>query len=575
MSWGGKVDNVTLNVLNSGMISICRDMGHTLMRTAYSSIFNEGLDFTCAIATLEGEMLASAEFCPAQIGAMPVTIEACAQEIDKESLKPGDVIVHNDPYRGGCHIPEHSFFAPVFFEDELVAITTSIGHVAEVGGKAPAAFAGDATEIFQEGIRLPPIKLISKGKDVLDIWKLILANVRTPRFNYGDFRALSGSVIYGANKFVDFMKKYGKNKMLDGAMEILNYSERRMRAEIREMPNGEYEWEDYVDDDGVADIPYKIKVSLTIKDEEILVDYTGTDKQAAGPINATYGVTVSATYNALLHATDPDIPKNSGCFRPIKIIAPKGTVVNVDYPGPEVGGNTETHPLICNIVWGALSKAIPGKVPASGGTTAMNLAFGGQHPDYKEAFSCYHIEGSGWGGRPWGDGNSMLCVPNGNCRNSPIEVFDTRYPWITHEYRLNTDSGGPGKYRGGMGSTRIIEVNAPEITISALSSRYKNKDWGLFGGHQGTNAGFYIKRKGSKEWKTVKEMFGTVSVGKFSNLKLHKGDMVKMVSPGGGGYGSPRERDRETVLGDLNEGFISSQAAEKEYGLKVEEKRGN
>ncbi len=562
-----KIDIASLGILNNHLVSICREMGHVLMKTSYSSIFNEGLDFTCAFANPKGEMIAVAEFCPAQIGAMPVTIEAIVAEIPHETLHPGDVIVHNDPYRGGCHIPEHTLMKPFYHKDELFGFFIVIGHIAEVGGSAPGAFIGDATEIFQEGIRIPPVKLVSRGEDVMDVWKIMLANVRTPRFNYGDLRALVGSLNHGEKGLVKMLDKYGESIVKKAMNEIMDYSERWMRKELESMPDGVYEFTDHMEDDGVVDKPYKLHVTLTIRNSEMIVDFTGTDKQAVGPINANFAVTVSGVYNAIFHDTDPNIPKNSGCFRPIRIIAPEGTIVNVNFPGPEVGGNTELHPRICAVVHGALSKAIPHRTPASDGCTAINLAFGGMHPDYNEPFSCYHIEGCGWGGRPWADGASMLCIPNGNCRNAPVEVFDTRYPWITKEYKLVPDSQGAGKWRGGLGGQRIIEANA-EITISALGSHYRLKPWGLFGGKEGSNTALYIRRKGSDEWKTVQEEFGTVSKGKFSDLKVRQGDQILMRTPGGGGYGNPKERDRELVKRDLENGFVTEKSARENYGYQ-------
>jgi N-methylhydantoinase B/oxoprolinase/acetone carboxylase alpha subunit len=562
-----KVDIAALNILDNHLISICREMGHVLMRTSYSSIFNEGLDFTCAFANTRGETIAVAEFCPAQIGAMPVTIEACVSEIPHETLYPGDIIIHNDPYRGGCHLPEHSLLKPFYSGDKLFGFFVVIGHIAEVGGSAPGAFVGDATEIFQEGIRIPPVKLVNRGEDVLDVWRIMLANVRTPRFNYGDLRAMVASLNHGEGALHKMIGKYEESTVASAMDEIMDYSERWMRKEIENMPDGAYEFTDYMEDDGVIKRPYKLHVTVIIEGSSMIVDFTGTDKQATGPINANYAVTVSGVYNAVFHDTDPGIPKNSGCFRPIKIIAPPGSLVNVNYPGPEVGGNTELHPRICAVVHGALSQCIPDRTPASDGNTAVNLAFGGLHPDYNEPYSCYHLEGCGWGGRPWADGATMLCIPNGNCRNSPVEVFDTRYPWITKTYELIPDSGGAGKYRGGLGSRRIIRANA-SITISALGSHYERRPWGLFGGKEGSNAAMFIKRKGCRGWKTVQEEFATVSKGKFSDLKIREGDEIMIRTPGGGGYGNPRERDSGLIQRDLEEGFISKKSAKVDYGYE-------
>jgi N-methylhydantoinase B len=419
------MDMVTMNLLDSTMVSICREMGITLMKTSYSTIFNEALDFTCALADTDGDMIAVAEYCPAQIGGMPLLIKTCAQEIPAATMDEGDVIIHNDPYRGGLHTPEHTVFKPVFYDGELMGFAVSIGHIAEVGGMVPGAFAGEATEIFHEGLRVPPLKIMKRGKDVEEVWKLMLANVRTPRYNYGDLRALISSVDVGEQRLRDMIGKYGKEVFRRTTRDLMDYSERRMRAEIAGIPDGVYRFQDVVENDGIEEREYTIRVAAHVQGEEIVVDYTGTSAQARGPINATLGVTWSATYNGLLHLTDPTIPKNSGCFRPVKIIAPPNTIVNVDYPGPEVGGNTETHPRIAGAVIGALAPVVPHRAMAAEGSTHINFVFGGHDEQNDEYFACYDIEMVGWGGRMSADGNDAQDSINGNCRVMPVEVFET------------------------------------------------------------------------------------------------------------------------------------------------------
>ena len=344
------VDMVTMNIVDSTMVAICREMGIVLMKTSYSTIFNEGLDFTCAIAAPDGEMFAVADFVPSQIGGMPLLIESSVKELAPEDMRPGDVIVHNDPYRGGLHTPEHTFFKPIFVDDELMGYAAAIGHVSETGGSVPGGFACEATEIFHEGLRVPPVKIKRGGEDVDDVWKLLLANVRTPRQNYGDYRALISAVDLGEARIGDLIRKYGKETFRRACAALMDYSEARMRAELAAFPDGKYRFADFMEDDGIDDRPFHIRVSCLVQGDEVIVDFAGSDKQAKGPINATLGVTWSASYNAVLHLTDPSIPKNSGCFRPIKVLAPAGTVVNVDYPAPNVGGNTETHPRIAYTV---------------------------------------------------------------------------------------------------------------------------------------------------------------------------------------------------------------------------------
>jgi len=277
--------------------------------------------------------------------------------------------------------------------------------------------------------------------------------------------------------------------------------------------------------------------------DEIVVDYDGTSPQAQGPINATYGVTVSATYNGILHLTDPEIPKNSGCFRPIRIVAPGGTVVNVDYPGAEVGGHTATHPRIALTVMGALSQGVlkvhPDRAMACEGGTHVNFVFGGFHPDYEEYYVCHDIEGVGWGGRPFADGNDVVDSINGNCRLIPVEVFETRFPWMVESFRLRTDSGGAGEHRGGLGAEKVFRCNADRIVAGQLTDRHRLPAWGLDGGQPGAVGATHVKRYGHDDWETIPEAYGRRSTSKYSNIPFGRGDRVKLLTPGGGGCGAP------------------------------------
>jgi N-methylhydantoinase B/oxoprolinase/acetone carboxylase alpha subunit len=290
-------------------------------------------------------------------------------------------------------------------------------------------------------------------------------------------------------------------------------------------------------------------------------------------MNATYAVTGSAVFNALLHLTDPTIPRNEGCYRPINIVAPPGTIVNCRYPAALVGGNTEVSPRITDSIFGALASAIPERVPAALGGTSCCFLFGGTHPDTGQLYSHFHFEGIGWGGRPRKDGNSQLIVINGNCRNTPVEIFENRYPLTIETYRLLEDSGGPGRNRGGLGIERIFTIQCPEVTVSALFNRMLVQPFGLHGGKPGQSSGIYVRRAGDPEWRTFQEVFGTASPSKFSGIVLRQGDQVKIIAPGGGGWGSPLEREPERVLQDVTEGFVTPKAALRDYGLQIVEPR--
>jgi N-methylhydantoinase B len=572
---GRGLDSVSLTVLNNFLVNTCREMGLAMMKTAYSSIFNEGLDFSCVILDRDGDMVSYAEFCPAQIGAILYTVKWTLDELGIETFRPGDVVMHNDPYRGGCHMPEHTVIKPVFFDNELYGFVANIAHVTEIGGKAVGGFAADAKEVYQEGLRLPPIKIIDQGRLVDDLWRVILTNHRTPVTSWGDFHAMIGSLSVAERRLHQALARHGLSTLIGAGKSLMDYAEQRMRAEIRELPKGEYEFEDWIENDGVdPSARYRIHCLVTVRDDDIFFDYSGSSPQAKGPCNCTYGVTASATYNAMLNLTDRTIPRNSGCYRPIRIIVPSGSVLNVAHPGPSVGGNSEIHERIVDVLFGALSTAVPERVAASAGGSSCNFLFGGKHPETGQYYANYHIEGSGWGATLGGDGNHTQCPINGNCRNTPVEVFETRYPWTVEEYSLTPEPGGHGRTRGGYGCVRILRVEAPEITVSSFMDRHVMRAWGLFGGQEGKSGLIRVMRAGETEWRTFSDVFGTISPNKFADIQLREGDRVMIMSPGGGGYGPPLERDPALVIEDVREGFYSDIVARDVYGVVLQTERG-
>jgi len=566
---GSTLDPIQLTIINNAFVNVCREMGITMTRTAFSPIFNEGLDFSCAMFDREGNMIGQAEYCPGQLAASIFIVRWTLQELGLDSFEPGDVILHNDPYRGGNHIPEHSVLRPVYYDGELWGFVANVGHLAEIGGKAVGSFAADATEIFQEGLRIPPVKIVSRDEPNLDLWRLIMANHRTPRNTWGDLNAQIGSLRVAERRLVQLIDRYGPELLTRAGNELMDYSERWMRTEIAAIPDGTYEFTDYMENDGVVDEPVKFHVKLTIDGEHMIADWTGSQPQVRGPINTTYAVTAGAVYNAIMHLTNPNIPKNSGAYRTIHVIAPPGTVVNVVYPGASVGGNTETHPKLFDMVMGAMGAVLRDKVSAAQGASCCNFLFGGTHPKTQEFYANYHLEGCGWGAKDYDDGNDATIVVNGNCRNTPVEIFETRYPLQTIEYSLITDSGGAGRRRGGLGTRRIMRIGAgAQITASALFDRTKGRfrAWGLEGGLPGGYGAILVKRRGDDRFRTFPEVFGTVSASKFTNVVLEEGDEVLLDSPGGGGFGDPRERDRESVRCDVEEGLVSEDAARSLYG---------
>ena len=465
------------------------------------------------------------------------------------------------------HTPEHTMFKPIFVADELMGYAVTIGHFVEVGGMVPGGFPGEATEIFHEGVRVPPVKIIKAGHDLPEVWKLLLANVRTPRGNYGDLRALISAVDLGERRMIELIEKYGKDAFRQTVADLMDYSEARMRAEIAAFPDGRYAFEDCLEDDGIEDKEYWIRVAVHVNGDEVVIDYTGSSPQAKGPINATLGVAWSASYNAMLHLTDQTIPKNSGCFRPIRVIAPAGTIMNVNYPGSEVGGNTETHPLIVACIFGAMAACAPHRVMASEGTTHGCFVFGSFDEENEEPFGAFDFTYVGYGGRQFADGNDATDSINGNCANTPTEVFETRYPWIVEEYALRPDSGGAGEHRGGLSISKTM-LAVGDVMISQMTNKHKRTSWGLQGGLNSVPGATLYQAKDANDWQTIKEAFGKVSSSKYSNVPIRPGERISVKAPGGGGFGEPTKRDKRAIVVDVLEGYVSAEKAAEDYGFE-------
>ena len=562
-----KVDPVTFQVVGYGLASTAREMADIMTKTAYSPIFVEGQDFSCAILDRSGELVAMSNNCPAHLAAMELVVTWATLEAGIETLKPGDVMMHNDPFRGGTHISDFTVLKPVFFEGQLVAVTANRAHQLDMGGKAPGSFAGDATTSYEEGLRIPPVRWYKGGTEDTDIFDIILSNVRYPHVQIGDFRAQLYSNLAGERRVLAFCEKYGVETFLATLEELKDYTERWMRNEIKAMPDGVYNFEDFLDDDGITSDPLKIKASVTIDDEEITVDFTGSSPQARGAINSSYGVTATATYNALLCATAPDIPVTHGCFRPVKIIAPRGSLLNPAFPAATMGDNLVTNHRIFDVVYGALAQAVPERAIAATGSIGNNFSGGGWDPERSQPFGWYFWSAVGWGAGRNKDGLTSIIDPIANCRDQPAEVIEQTLPLRVESVELVPDSAGAGKFRGGFGNVRTVTVLGDECTVSAMSDRAKFAPWGLCGGQPGSAANFLYRSKGTEEFKSFVDVFGVASPTKFANVPLHRGDSVRLLAPGGGGYGDPLERSPDMVLEDAREELVSVDSARDTYGV--------
>ena len=549
-----RLDAVALEVLRNALIGVAEEMNANLVRTGYSPNIKERRDCSAALFDDRGRLVAQAESIPVHLGAMPFSVRAAIERFP--DLAPGDTIVLNDPFAGGAHLPDLTFVSPIFHDEELVALAANRAHHADIGGQAPGSLAGDSTEIYQEGLRLPPVRLWRAGELDEDLLRLILANVRTPEERWGDLRAQRVANETGRRRFLELVERYGLELLRAAMEELLAYSERRMRAAIGSLPEGVYEYEDRLDG---ADLDLRIRALVEVRASEITVDFSGSAPQVEGPINAVEAVTASAVYYTIRALTDPDIPPNEGCSRPIRIIAPEGTIVNARPPAAVVGGNLETSQRIVDVLIGALAPAIPERAIAACQGTMNNLALGGLDPRTGRAYTFYETIGGGFGARAGRDGLDGVHSHMTNTLNTPIEALELAYPLRVERYELRQDSGGAGRFRGGLGIRREIRVLGHRAKLSLLADRRTTSPYGLFGGRPGEPGADAVLVEG--EWQALPGR---------AALVLEPGSVVRIETPGGGGYGPPEERERELILKDYREGRLSRARAVESYGFDPE-----
>lgn len=570
------MDLITLEILRSALVTLTEEMGLAMGRTSHSPIFNEGRDYSCAVFDGRGEMVAQAAFDPLHLGAMPFAVEWALHEIGIENLRPGDVVLANDAYRGGSHLPDFTMMAPVVVDGQVIAVCANRAHQVDIGGSVPGSFFGEATEVFQEGITVPPVFMYRDGQLVDDTWRLILANVRDEESTRGDMQAMYGSLRIGERRVVELAERYGAETFLRALEEIKTYSERRMRAELEAIPDGVYQFVSFMEDDGHTTDGLPVAVTLTIAGSDVIADFTGSALQAKGPINAPYAVTASNVYCPFLEVVSPDIPTNHGCYRPLTVIAPPGTIVNPVHPAPVVGGNVETSARISEAVMGALSQAIPDRVVAPSHGTFMNLTAGGSDPRTGRDFVFYLYREGGWGGRRGGDGNSAVFGTWSNDRQSSMEANEQAYPILFEAHALTEDSDGAGRARGGLGTTMRIRVCSASLRLSMIAERCRSAPFGLFGGRSPDPLANGLWNQlsfdlGDGRRGTARELYGRSSPSKWGDIELHEGDVIDYITVGGGGYGPPGERDPEAVEHDIELGYVTPARARAAYGVEVRE----
>jgi N-methylhydantoinase B len=562
-----EVDPVTLEVARNACAAVAEEMNATLVRTAYSPNVTERRDCSCALFDADGALVAQAENIPVHLGAMPFSVAAALDTFPPSTLEPGDAVLLNDPFRGGAHLPDLTLVTPVFADDaeadgDPLAFVANRAHHADVGGSRAGGVAADSTDIYQEGLRIPPVKLYEAGAANEAVFDTILANVRTPDERRGDLRAQVAANETGAERYRELHERYGEElPAITGAIQ--DYAERRTRAEIAALPDGEYAFDDALDDDGRGTEDIHIAATVTVDGDAVTVDFAGTAPQTRGPVNAVFAVTASATYYAVRCVTDPDVPPNAGAYRPVEVRAPEGSVVNPDPPAAVVGGNLETSQRVTDVVLGALAECAPERAAAAGQGTMNNVTFGGTDPrEGREGrpWAFYETGGGGAGGHAGGDGMDGVHVHMSNTLNTPVEVLETAYPLRVRRYSFRPDSGGAGEYRGGLGLRRDIEVRGT-VACSLLADRHRHRPYGLAGGEPGEPGAAFHTPAGADDPTRLPPK---------TTLDLDPGDVVSIRSPGGGGYGDPADRSRSAIERDLRLGKLSAEAARERYGYEAE-----
>ena len=525
----GKYDPILLEVFRNLLFATSEEMGVALCRSSFSPNIKERKDYSCAIFDVKGRMAAQAAHLPAHLGSMPMSVEYV---IERMVLEPGDVVVLNDPFHGGNHLPDITMISPVYVrerrKDKLIYYVANRAHHADVGGIAPGSMS-ITTEIFQDGVVIPPVKLVRRGEMQEDVLALILANVRTAEERKGDIAAQIAANRVGERRILEIIERHGLAETLRYTLELQRYAERLTKAVIRDIPDGRYRFEDFMDDDGFGSGAVPIRVEITIRGSRMRVDYTGSAPQTQGSVNAVESIARTAAYYALRCLVPYDIPNNSGCMTPIEVIAPSGTVVNAEFPAAVAGGNVETSQRMVDVILGALSKACPDKIPAASCGTMNNLTVGGiDHrpgPRQGRPYAYYETTGGGMGGGPWGAGEDAIHTHLTNTLNTPIEALEHAYPFRVSRYTVRRGSGGQGKNRGGDGIVREIELLG-DATVSFMTERREIEPWPLQGGEPGMKGRNLLIREGENQQFSGKARFSA-----------KPGDKVRLETPGGGGWG--------------------------------------
>lgn len=554
------IDPVTLAVIQNGLKQVATEMDLVHEKTSFSPVISESYDRSNGIYhPATGEVIAQGELgLPIFIGVMQFTTQAVIQH--RKDLDPGDIILVNDPYFGGTHLMDVKMVAPFYYEDELWCYLSNTGHWPDTGGIVPGGFTSRAVEIQQEGLRLPPVKLYQKGELCQDILDIVLHNIRVPEERIGDIKAQVGALSIGRSRLTALLDRYGTETVEEAIRELRQRSEQQMRAHIRTVPDGTYNFCSYIDSDGINNEPLSVQLQMTVEENDIYFDLSQSSPPCMGPLNSVWATTQSAIYVAIKHIF-PDVPINSGCFEPLHIKDPFNTFLHAEYPRPVAGCAAEVAQRIMEAVFGAMGQAMPERMFAAPAGTSGNYSLGGYDPAREKFYVMYFFSGGGYGGWWENDGLTNGCSTVGISKTQPVEILEQHYPILFEEYALREGSAGPGWHRGGFGITYRTRLLRGEATASFLMDHGKFGPHGLSGGIEGGKNEIEVCQDG--------KVFRLEHVSKGEGYKLFAEDWVQVCTPGGGGLGDPTKRNPDLIARDLQRGYISQEDASSGYGVSL------
>ncbi|BBO92118.1 hydantoinase B/oxoprolinase family protein [Desulfosarcina ovata] len=565
------VDPITFEVIRNQLVAICNQMGTILRKTSYSPILYDMIDFSNSLHFKNGDLISQADNCPTHIGAMHISTREAVNVIGIDNIAEGDIIISNDPYQGGTHIPDIIFTTPIYYNGSIVGFASSRGHWIDLGGAA-AGISSSSRHLVEDGLVIVPTKIYSKGEPISSVINFLRANTRMPQCVDGDINAFRATLAAGVLGVKGIFDRYGEDVFYQTVQKLFDYTETRTRNAIRRIPNGQYRASDEVDCDGISPDSVHIEVSLTINDDEILIDFEGTGPVNKGSVNSPIANTYSAAYYALKFFLDPDAPQNSGYYRPIKIKLPEGIWINAAWPASTRACTTAAGEKIADVIWKALAKAIPERVNAANYGVSSEF-FGGSYPKTGGYFVFGDLAPGGWGATPECDGMNVTYNRDGNCMDLAPETAELFYPVFCERREFIPDSGGAGKYRGGLGMRQTWKiVGSKDVTVSQMMTGTKTGASGINMGKPG-RPGKSILNYGEKNESVLGGLTpeGDWKMSLFGNSPLNDGDSYTSESPGGGGWGNPLDRDAQSVLEDILDGIVTPDKAKNEYGVVLTE----